>query len=116
MSTSWLSEEAVPDFREGASLDAQTLPTLCPTCVQHFSTTLGGHAGTEPMSALSLQVTRLKSSFHDFGSGEERWVKGGAILWTPWQAVNLRLPEINGDLTGICLLSLSSGRQVVSSY
>ena len=78
----------MPEFREGASLDAQPLPTLCPACVQHFPSTLGGHAGTEPMSTLTLEVARLKSSFHDFGSGNDQWVKGGAILWTPWQPVN----------------------------
>ena len=44
--------------------DSQLLATFCTTTVDDGAAVLGGHAGTETMSALALQIARLKCTFH----------------------------------------------------
>jgi hypothetical protein len=53
----------------------QSGATLGAARVQHPAATLGGHAGTKPMSALAVQITGLESLLHDGSSG--RQIKAG---------------------------------------
>ena len=68
-------------------LDAQALAALGATGVEHFPPTFARHAGTEAMSALALQVARLKCSLHSRAS-DVRVLKGAAILGRGPYAVN----------------------------
>ena len=56
----WKGSHEVVEY----DLDAQALTAFRPTSVDHFSTGLGRHTGTEAMRAFALQIAWLKSSFH----------------------------------------------------
>ena len=77
--------------RPGERLDAQALAALRSTGVQYLTSTFAGHAGTEAVSALALQVARLKCSLHSRASGQ-RVLKGAAILGRGHDAVNFSWP------------------------
>ena len=75
--SAWRRREA----RQLRLSDGQALTAFGAPCVQHFAPTFGRHAGTEPVCAFPLQVTRLKGSFHDVAA---RWCsEGPAILGSP---------------------------------
>ena len=71
----------------GRGSDAQALAALGTSGVQNFTPTFGRHSGTEAVSALALQIARLKGSLHSRAS-ELRVLKGAAILGRGHEAVN----------------------------
>ena len=93
----WARQEA--PVRTGRRLDAQTLAAFGAPGVEDFSPTLGRHAGTEAMSALALQIARLKCSLHSRAS-DVRVLKGAAILGRGHDAVNFPAAGRSG-LSGV---------------
>ena len=58
-------KESVSAAKLLSSLGGQANPALGPAGFNDFLTAFRGHSGTETMGARPLQVTGLKSSFHD---------------------------------------------------
>jgi hypothetical protein len=83
--------------RAGFLLYAEALAALGAAGVKYFAPSLGGHAGTEAVSALALQITRLKSSLHSRAS-DWRVLKGAAILGRGQGAVNFLARAPGEDL------------------
>ena len=92
-------------------LDAQTLAAFGAAGIQYLPPTFGRHAGTEAMSALALQVARLKSSLHSRAS-DVRVLKGCAILGRGHDAVNFTNPAGSG--TPGVFFSLAESRKTSS--
>ena len=50
---------------DGVNLSGrQAVPTFGATTLEYQTTTLGGHAGTETVGTLTLDLARLESTFH----------------------------------------------------